>query len=983
MQPTILLVEDNPITRKMVRFALEKKDFVVLEAPDGETALRLFASRGADLILQDLILPDMEGFALVARLRALPRGAEVPILAFSGFLSKLEEARISAVGFNDVITKPCEPSRLLQIIQAHLPTQEVSPARFGQGRSLVLADDDAVQRKLVSFRLSRAGFTIRAAADGAEALELARASPPDAIVADIMMPQLDGFALCMAARQDSSLAAVPIILITNSYVEEADRDLARRAGATDYLLRTPDLQDVLQSLRAHLGKGAPPQAALSLKTSELEVERAQRILKQLERQVVLNAGLSQRCTALSAELSVLSGISGALARHQEVDAALRDILIACFDAGGISIGALYLSQPDGALRVHKVGSLSPREDEQLQTFFGDPALLRALIERGALVAIPTGSGGGAPFEARLQEALDRSELRSMLVIPLQSGGAALGALVMLSRSAALHHEDRVTFAQNVANQISQALALAHAFAEKDASEQRARAQARILRSVLESIAEGVIVADGDGTIAVWNPAAEAILRMEPPAAPRAAQRALPGLYFDDRSSPVPPEESPLARAMRGESLDQLSLFLCHDKAPQGVWLSGSARPLRDEEGAAAGGVAVFRDVTRERAAQEQLMVSDRMASVGTLAAGVAHEINNPLAAVLGNLDFVLRGLSRMAAPDAPPVNPAEIVEALTDARDAADRVRQIVLDLKLFSRAEEEERGAVDIRRVLESSLRMAWNEIRHRARLVREYGDTPQVDANEARLGQVFLNLIVNAAQAIPEGQADDNEIRVRTEVDADGRVVVSIRDTGAGIPPEVMRRLFTPFFTTKPAGVGTGLGLSICQRLVMSIGGEIRVESQAGKGTTFRVLLPPIRGEASAPEPREQSPAGSPPRRGRILVVDDEAAIGSTLRRALSEEHDIESLTNAREALRRLAAGDRFDVILCDLMMPVMTGVEFYEALSRVDPEQARRIIFMTGGAFTPTAKNFLDGVQNPRLEKPFDLQLLRALLLEQQNR
>jgi len=211
----------------------------------------------------------------------------------------------------------------------------------------------------------------------------------------------------------------------------------------------------------------------------------------------------------------------------------------------------------------------------------------------------------------------------------------------------------------------------------------------------------------------------------------------------------------------------------------------------------------LRDVTlrAERCKlQEQLLVSDRMASVGTLAAGVAHEINNPLAVVLANLEMATRSVSelakRMALPD-------DLEESLKDATDCAERIRDIVRDLKIFSRAEDDRRAPVDTRRVLESTLRMAWNEIRHRARLVKLYGAVPPVEANESRLGQVFLNLIVNAAQAIPEGHAEANEIRVATRLGPTGGVVVEIADSGCGMPPEVLRRIFTPFYTTKPVGV------------------------------------------------------------------------------------------------------------------------------------------------------------------------------------
>ncbi|KQW02889.1 PAS domain-containing sensor histidine kinase [Rhizobacter sp. Root1221] len=266
--------------------------------------------------------------------------------------------------------------------------------------------------------------------------------------------------------------------------------------------------------------------------------------------------------------------------------------------------------------------------------------------------------------------------------------------------------------------------------------------------------------------------------------------------------------------------------------------------------------SIGRDVTEQMRAQAQLMISDRMASVGTLAAGVAHGINNPLAVVLGNLELAVKDADEMSIEANVSPRLVELQESLHDARDAALRVREIVKDLKIFSRAEEDRLTAVDVHQVLESTLRMAWTEIRHRARLVKTYGKVPCVDANESRLGQVFLNLIVNAAQAIPEGHANANEIRVVTGTDAIGRAVVEVRDTGPGMTTETLKMLFTPFFSTKPTGVGTGLGLTMCQRIVNGLGGEIAVESQPGSGTTFKVILPAARGDHM-----EEAPVAVPP--------------------------------------------------------------------------------------------------------------------------
>lgn len=376
--------------------------------------------------------------------------------------------------------------------------------------------------------------------------------------------------------------------------------------------------------------------------------------------------------------------------------------------------------------------------------------------------------------------------------------------------------------------------------------------------------------------------------------------------------------------------------------------------------------------------REQLLISERMASVGMLSASVAHEINNPLAVVLANLEMVLQQLEAPAsdgsAPAAPPLD--ALIGPLRDAHEAAERVSNIARDLKIFSRSSNEElRGPVDIERVLESALRMASNEIRHRASVIRHYNKVPPVHGNEARLGQVFLNLVVNAAQAIPEGRASENRITLSIRGGENKRVLVEVSDTGTGMPPEVASRVFDPFFTTKAESVGTGLGLAICHRIVSSLGGDISVESRPGHGTVFSVSLP--HAETSRLTVEVPAAAQSAKRRGRVLVVDDEPMLCATIERILSGEHDVTIFQSGKQALELVERGDHFDLILSDVMMPQMTGIEFHEALLQIAPELADKVVFMTGGAFSAEASAFLDRFRHRTIDKPFKFTALRSLV------
>lgn len=385
-------------------------------------------------------------------------------------------------------------------------------------------------------------------------------------------------------------------------------------------------------------------------------------------------------------------------------------------------------------------------------------------------------------------------------------------------------------------------------------------------------------------------------------------------------------------------------------------------------------VLVARDISERKRLEGRLFLADRMASLGTMAAGVAHEINNPLSYVIANVSHVLSEI----APSAEEGDAAslEMQRALDEAIGGLDRIRRIVADLKTFSRSDDERAVTSDIRHVLDSCVNIAASEIRHRAKLVREYASVPPVRGSDARLGQVFLNLLVNAAQALPLGQAHEHEIALRALLAPDGRVVVEVSDTGLGIPAEVLPRIFDPFFTTKPVGEGTGLGLSICHAIIKAIGGEISVQSAVGRGTTMRVILQPAPPVSDGFADKRKALQSSPSPRKKILVVDDEPLFALAVRRLLQAEHEVMVIESGRRAIELLQDKD-FDIVLCDLMMPDIGGIELHAELSKLRPGFERRMVFMTGGAFTQAARQFLETVPNARLEKPFTRDEARAVL------
>lgn len=504
--------------------------------------------------------------------------------------------------------------------------------------------------------------------------------------------------------------------------------------------------------------------------------------------------------------------------------------------------------------------------------------------------------------------------------------------------------------------------------ERQRAERALRLSERRFRQLVEAAPDAVVVVNPDGLVYV-NPAELRLVgydRFEDLARLPSTER----LHKDD----VERAYARIREILSGKRPPSTDLRLKHR---DGHFVPAEVADMRVEWDGKPAVLSFLRDLSKRRQLQTELVQADRTTAIGTLAAGVAHEINNPLAYVLLNLQYLLRELPRF---DGEPDRLAHLIDRLDEARHGAERVSTIVRDLRAFSgKSEQDERSAVDLRRVLASAMKVAENQITARAELVEQFeDDVPPVHANAARLEQVFLNLLINAAQAVPPGEKEKHRVRVALGVDEAGKVVAEVADTGAGIAPELLDRVFDPFFTTKPIGIGTGLGLPICHSIVTALGGEINVESAVGKGTVFRVVLPAYRQKYQKPV-RSLTPPQltAHEHRSRVLVVDDELPVASMLGRVLGDEFDVQLSTTGRQALDLLLGDSEFDVVLCDLLMPGMSGMDLYHQLAAQRPGMEQRLVFMTGGAFTPRAAEFLATVPNPRIEKPFDLHQMRRLV------
>jgi PAS domain S-box-containing protein len=571
-----------------------------------------------------------------------------------------------------------------------------------------------------------------------------------------------------------------------------------------------------------------------------------------------------------------------------------------------------------------------------------PAYFREILQSATIVA------DDAWTDPRTNEFLEvyfkPHDIRSMLDVPVWRRGKLAGVLC---------HEqvgtprtwttDEQHFALGISNMISVALE----------SVERQRAE---VGYALIANASNDVLWDWDmkRDIIEWNDALSITFRHRPEHVQSSLQWWLDHVHPDDR-------------ARVKQSLANLFESGSSGWCDQYRWIRGDGtlatvidrgQLVRDASGAPARMVGSMLDITERVEMQARLALSDRMASIGALAAGVAHEINNPLTYLKANLTVAL---DHLRGPDANP----EVVQLLREAEEAADRVRRIVQDLQILSRPREDDVEDLDACTVIDSSINMAWNEIRHRAQLVKDYRPIPLVRINRARLGQVILNVLINAAHAIEDGRVNSNRIEVSTFTGSEGDAVIEIRDTGCGIPAKLLHRTFEPFFTTKPIGVGTGLGLSICHSIVTAAGGRIDLESPRSGGCLVRVVLPAM---IVATQPAADEPVIDSSRR-KVLLVDDEVMIRRALRRLLEPQHEVVLADSGEWALDSIMSGTHYDVILCDLMMPDMTGMEIYERLIAESSPLAARMVFMTGGAFSQRSREFLDECGRPVISKPIE--------------
>jgi PAS domain S-box-containing protein len=373
----------------------------------------------------------------------------------------------------------------------------------------------------------------------------------------------------------------------------------------------------------------------------------------------------------------------------------------------------------------------------------------------------------------------------------------------------------------------------------------------------------------------------------------------------------------------------------------------------------------IRDITPRRLLEVRLRAADRLASAGLIASGVVHEITHPLANALQNLELLEQRVARDLGPASD-----EIRHLVSTVRDAVRRAARVAGEATVFTSAPRVRPSHVDIHQVLESTLAFLGPELRSRANVVRRYADVPRVMGNEARLAQVFLNLLTNAMHSLEYGSRCANDVTITTSTRGEALVIVEVEDTGIGIPPELQSSLFEPLFTTKPEG--SDLGLALSKELLAKEGGEISIESVVGSGTTLTIALRAAPREAPRSEraTRERSSGKC------IMIVADDTRLAAVMKMILSAHH-VTVVKSGHEALQRLHAGESYDLIICDLLIENIDGIDLHRRVRDEWPGLHSRMIFLTGDAFISRTQEFLATIPNRHVQKPFEPEALLDLV------
>jgi CheY-like chemotaxis protein/signal transduction histidine kinase len=991
---SILVVEDNLTALKLFRVTLETEGYRVRTAADGRRAIEQAILDLPDLVLQDLLLPDMDGVRLLRLLRQLPGGDALPVIAVSGFKALLDRALDEPRGFDATLRKPVDPAQLVLAVRRYLPLPEPTRDSFGSGKSVLVIDDEPIQLKLTRLRLEHVGFDVRTAADGEAALALATSRPPDVVLCDVLMPKTDGYELCQKLRSVPALHRVPVVLVSAFYGGPQDTKLAQGAGASALVLRTPELEEVMAALQQALA--ARPDAARA-EPQLPQQEHLDRVRAQLERQTQTNAGIAERSALQAAQLSILASIAESLMRSENVEDAFSDILAACLDAGGISRGALYRLGASGELVLTQRLGFSEGAEALERAFGCSERVVRA--NHGVVVPV---SAYLSELDAR---AFFDTGLIAAVLVPFLEGERNIGALLLGSSSAEMDEHDLTVFGRAIGPHISQALALSESFNRlRDAAEAgRVLSESLDLEETLAALARLATarLADVCEIELVLEPARVYTSGRtgDPSLGPRilALRAAYPRFGATEPGSCYP-ARSELVAQLDDERLRQMARTPEHLQLLRGLGLASEIVVPLIARGRVLGAVSFARlqagraFTERDRVAAEDLAsraaIAIDNASLYQVAqsasrmkdeflATVSHELRTPLTSILGWSRLLVAGLDPSKHENAYRVierNANAQVQLIEDLLDTSRITSgQMRLDLQPTDLARVIDQAVESLRPALEMK----------NIELGRSQSSAPLVIRGDAaRLQQVIWNLLSNAVKFTPAGGHVSVEVSQQ-----DGQVSVTVADDGLGIAPESLDLIFDPFKQadggiTRAQG-GLGLGLTISRQLVELHGGSLGARSAGkGRGAAFTIALPFAEARPGPAQKKEQSnPHHRKPSREledvAVLVVDDDADTRELLLEALhgcgARARGAASAAEAFEAV----ASERPDILLSDIGMPDEDGYALIRRIRTLPAAQGGAIPAAAITAYTRSEDCSLaiDAGFQIHLSKPVDPSALIA--------
>ena len=931
-----------------LRLAFERAGYAI-QCVRSATGVRAALEREQPLaVLVSLDLPAVD--AIIAELSL--GDALIPVVAMSS---------TALVGplpppMQELLMKPVDARSVVATVERLLVPNGEHRVRSTR---ILLVDDDDIQRKLVGLQLTDAGFRVHSVRDGHEALTYARREKPDLVLTDILMPGIDGFSLCAAIRADETIADIPVVLATATFVSGSDRDLAAEVGASSWVVRDPRGQTVVEAVEKALADRGRRRASLDPRSERLVERRRTR-----QTELVLERGrLLAHLETTKAALAMLDAVLESVVRGGEVEAQLEEILVASLGALGSAHGAIWLGADfrEPAVRVGW-----PEADEA--DAWTEAAESAASSANATGLHLPL--GGEPAFFA---------------IAPIQGRGSVLGALVLAKPSDSFDDKEWIGFTRSLGLQLGQALELRSTVLRAEEAEHRALERARM--SELVAHVSFVLAAETsidvalqacsvamenayDGLVQTWtlnvdgkqldviggaNRFAGTLnesLSVDHPIV--GAVMAMSSVVTSDIEHDERFRDKEFFRSRGLVSANVLPLVV--EGRVVGLLGASSRHVLADEEQKALGSIAdaIAVGIGRKRSELEsvslrdQLVRAQRLEAVAHLAGGIAHDFNNMLAVVMACAEILGAEVEKDESK-------MELVEEI---RQAAIRSASLTRQLLAFSRKQTMRPASVPINDIVSDVSRMLGRVIGEHVQLSVDLASgAGSAYVDRGQIEQVLVNLVVNARDAMPSG----GHLSVSTRREG-AFVLVAVRDTGCGMDAATMERIFDPFFTTKEEGKGTGLGLAMVHGIATQLGGSVRVESVVGKGSTFTLVLP-----ASASRDAAHPSSESHLRVGgheSVLVVEDDVAVRRLVQRTLERVgYRVIVAKDVTHAID-LAAKEPIDLLLTDVVMPTRSGPDLAADLRQRDP--GLRVLLMSGHCDEIVAL-ITDGA--PVLQKPFE--------------